>query len=78
MFELVLGVVLAAIFVTAYLLINKLLRQDQRELGGKPTSVTLNPLETNRSLGPGHAPPRALETGEMSEHHAGGAKKHES
>ena len=70
MFELVLGVLLATVFVTAYLLITKLLRQETRELRGTTPSVTLNPLETARNIGPRESP-RALTTGEMSEHHAG-------
>jgi hypothetical protein len=77
MFELVLGVLLATIFVTAYLLITKLLRQETRELRGTPPSVTLNPLETARNIGPQKSA-RALTTGEMSEHHAGGEKNSET
>ena len=74
MFELVLGVLLAAIFVTAYLLITKLLGQNNRELGAQAPSVTLNPIETARTIGQPTSP-RALSTGEMSEHHAGHSKK---
>ncbi len=69
MFELVLGVLLAAIFVIAYLLITKLLSGNNRELGARPPSVTLNPIETARTIGP-RTSPRALTTGEMSKHHA--------
>lgn len=73
MFELVLGIAVAAIFVTAYLLIAKFLRQDRRELGSTPPTITLNPVDTSRAIRAGKQD-RALTAGELSEHHAGGAK----
>jgi hypothetical protein len=73
MFELGLGVLLAVFFIAAYLLITRLLGHDGRELGGLPPRVTLNPLDTDKAIGAGKSS-RALTTGEMSEHHAGGAK----
>lgn len=76
MFELSLGVLLAALFIGAYLLIAKfLLERDGRELSGAPPRVTLNPPETSHALNAGKAK-QALTAGELSEHHAGGA--HES
>jgi hypothetical protein len=63
MFELVLGIFLSAIFVTAYWFITKLLGRDTRELGDRrPETVTLNPMDTARHLGSGR-PPRALTSG---------------
>ncbi len=77
MFELVLGIALAAMFVIAYLLIAKFLRQDKHELGGKPQNITLNPVDTSRAIGAGKQG-RALTAGELSEHHAGGTKSSEA
>jgi hypothetical protein len=77
MFELVLGIALAAVFVAVYLLIAKFLRQDKRELGSKPQTITLNPVDTSRAIG-ARRQDRALTAGELSEHHAGGKKSSET
>lgn len=74
MFELGLGVLLAAVFIAVYLLIAKLFRSDRRELGGLPPSVSLNPVESANAIGAGKTR-AALSAGELSEHHAGGEKK---
>ncbi len=64
MFELVLGVLLAAIFVTTYLLVARLFARNKHELGNTPPRITLNPLETARVLGPGPSP-RVLKPAEQ-------------
>jgi hypothetical protein len=55
MFELSLGFILAAIFIAAYLLISRLFDDETPELSGRQTSVTLNPVNTERSIGTGQA-----------------------
>ena len=55
MFELSLGVILAVIFIAAYLLISKLFNDETPELSGRQTSVTLNPVSTERAIGAGQA-----------------------
>jgi hypothetical protein len=75
MFELSLGLLLAALFIGAYLLITKfLLGQGRRELGHPPPRVTLNPTDTSHAVGAGESR-GALTAGELSEHHTGRAQK---
>jgi hypothetical protein len=75
MFELGLGLLLAALFIGVYLLITKfLLGQDGRELGGLPPRLTLNEPDSSHALGTGKSR-QALTAGELSEHHAGGTRK---
>ncbi|MBV9209833.1 MAG: hypothetical protein JOZ52_04355 [Acidobacteria bacterium] len=75
MFELSLGLVLAALFIGVYLLVAKvLLAREGRELGSAPPRVTLNPTDTSHALKPAK-PPQALTAGELSEHHARGSNE---
>jgi hypothetical protein len=75
MFELSLGLLLAALFIGMYLLVTKfLLGRDGRELSGAPPRVTLNSPETSHALNAGN-PRQALTAGELSEHHAGGTRE---
>lgn len=75
MFELGLGLLLAVLFIGAYLLITKFMSgQDGRELGGLPTRVMLNPPDSGKAIGTGKSR-QALTAGELSEHHAGGTQK---
>jgi hypothetical protein len=67
MFELVLGVLLAAIFVTTYLLVVRLFARNKHELGNLPPRITLNPLDTARAIGAG-PPPRVLKPAEQGRH----------
>ena len=53
MFELGLGVILAALFVAAYLIITNFLRRDRPELEGLYPRVTLNPMDTTHTIGAG-------------------------
>ena len=73
MFEVGLGVVLAALFVAAYILITAFFRRDSHELGGLYPPVTLNPVDTTHSIG-GAKSPRALTSGEGDDRHSRGAR----
>jgi len=63
MFELGLGVILAALFVAAYLIITTFLRRDRPELEGLYPRVTLNPMDTTHTIGAGKSP-RVLTSGD--------------
>jgi hypothetical protein len=76
MFEFGLGVILAVLFVGAYLLITNFLRRERHELGGLPPAVTLNPVDSTHSIGTGKSR-QALTSGELSKHHSGGARRDE-
>lgn len=73
MFEFGLGLILAALFVAAYLLITTFLRRDRQELGGLRPQVTLYPLDSMRSIGSGKSR-QALTSGDASEHRSSGTK----
>ena len=74
MFELGLGVILAALFVAAYFVITAFFRRDRHELGGLHPQVTLNPVDTTHSIGAGKSP-RVLTSGEAGESHSSGPKQ---
>lgn len=74
MFEFGLGVILAALFVAAYLLITSFFRRDRDELGGLHPAVSLNPVDTSRALDAGQSK-RALTSGESSERNSGSVKE---
>ncbi len=65
MFELGLGVILAALFVVVYLLASSFLRKDKQKLGGNHPAVTLNPIDTTHAIGAGKSK-RALTSGEKN------------
>ena len=73
MFEFGLGVILAILFVTAYVLITAFLGRDRRELKGLPLAVTLNPVDSTHAIDAGQSR-AALTSGELSSHHSGDAK----
>lgn len=54
MYELILGFILAAIFIASYLLIAKLFSEERGELQGKNMSVSLNPANSERAIGSGN------------------------
>lgn len=66
MFEFGLGVILAVLFVAAYLLISSFFRRDGRELGGMHYAVSLNPADTSHALDTGRSK-RALKSGESKD-----------
>lgn len=70
MFELSLGVILAAWFVAAYFIYRKLFRREEDDLWARPVinTPTQPQIEDNR-------PPLFLPTAEMSDHHAGENKR---
>jgi hypothetical protein len=43
------------IFIAAYLLISRLFNDETPELSGRQTSVTLNPVSSERAIGAGQA-----------------------
>ena len=54
MYELILGFILASIFIVSYLLISKLFSDERAELQGKNISVSLNPANSDRAIGTGN------------------------
>jgi hypothetical protein len=54
MYELILGFILAAIFIASYLLIAKLFKEERGEIQGKNMSVHLNPANSDRAIGAGN------------------------
>lgn len=53
MYELILGFILAAIFIASYLLISKLFNEEKPELKGGALNVSLNPANSDRAIGVG-------------------------
>jgi hypothetical protein len=70
MFELGLGVILAAWFVAGYFIYRKLFRRED----GEPWPIPVINTPTQPQL-PENRPPLFLPTAEMSEHHSGENKQ---
>jgi hypothetical protein len=74
MFEVGLGVILAVIFVAAYLIISEFFRRDGHELGSSHPPVTLNPADSTHAISQGKSRP-ALTSGEEGERQSHGRKR---
>lgn len=74
MFEIGLGVILAAIFVAAYLIISAFFSRDGHELPGSHPPVTLNPADSSHAIGQGKSRP-ALTSGEKGERQSPGRNR---
>jgi hypothetical protein len=55
-FELVLGVVLAALFVMAYLAFSRLWNDDPNAIAGTAPGASLRPADSHNAIGAGTAP----------------------
>ena len=53
MYELILGFILAAVFIVSYLLVSKLFGEEKHELRGN-MPVSLNPANSDRAIGAGN------------------------
>jgi hypothetical protein len=73
LFEFGLGIILAVVFVTVYLLISSFFRRDQNELAGLGQDVSLNPADAERALTAGRSK-QVLTSGESNERTSGDAK----
>ena len=66
MFEFGLGVILAVLFVAAYLIVTSFFRKDGHELSGLNPRVTLNPMDSTHSISSGKSR-QALTSGDADE-----------